>query len=238
MRRCILAVLTALAALAPAGAQACRVAPRPEALQRVAADAIVLVLITSVRTEGLHWRATAVSRGTLMGNVRQREFSIDNGPGPDDVVINSCDHSWLPKLGRYGIMYMRRTPEGLRLNRISPYWWARASGDRRLARLERLLPLGAAREPTADDNRLLDLAEPRIELPDGVTDLSRYTRVYARPGPSSVVGMLIPARRPQRLIVDGTEELPSEQSCRCRPIRIRADLDDLLAAGRLPPFNP
>jgi hypothetical protein len=232
------ALLTALALLWPAAAQACRVPPRPERLQSLEADAIVLVLITDVEVDGGNWRATAVLRGRLMGNVRQREFNIDNGLAGSTVIVTSCDRSWLPKPGRYGIMYLRRTPEGLRLNRIYPYWWARASGDRRLDRLERMLPLGAAREPTADETRLLDLAEPRIELPAGVASLSGYTRVYARSAPGSVSGMLIRARHPRRMIVDDTGELPSAQSCRCRPIPVRAELDDLWRAGRLPPFNP
>lgn len=231
-------LLSALSLLWPAAAQACRVPPRPERLQSLKADAIVLVLISGVEVNGRAWRATAAVRGTLMGRVRQREFSIDNGPAHPDVVTSTCDQSWLPKLGRYGVMYMRRTPDGFRLSRIYPYWWARASGDRRLARLERMLPLGAAREPTPDEIRLLDLAEPRLELPAGVTGLSGYTRVYARSAPGSVVAMLIPARHPRRLVVDGTEELPSEQSCRCRAIRVSAELQDLWTAGRLPPFNP
>ena len=229
-------VLLILALFGAAEAQACRIPSRPERLQSLEADAVVLVLITGVQVDGANWRATAVSRGSLSGHVRQREFSIDSGPTGE--IVSSCDRSWLPKLDRYGVMYLRRTPDGFRLIRIYPYWWARMSGDRRLARLDRLLPLGAARAPTADEIRLLDLAEPRLELPAGIISVAGYTRIYARAAPGTVVGMLIPARRARRLIVDGTEELPTEASCRCRPIRVRAELGDLLAAGRLPPFNP
>jgi len=136
------------------------------------------------------------------------------------------------------VLYLRRTADGLRPYQIYPYWWARASGDRRLRRLDRLLPLGVAREATAEETRLLDLAEPRIALPPEVTNLSRYTRVYARAAPGTVTGLLLRSGPPRRLIVDGTEELPTEQSCRCTLISVRVELNDLLAAGQLPPFNP
>ena len=221
---------------ASAEAQACRVPPRPEALRTIEADAIVLALVTEVEVDGANWRATAVSRGTLMGDAPHREFSFDSGPAGGMVV--SCNQSWLPKLGRYGILYLRRYADGLRVDQIHPYWWARASGDPRLARLDRLLPLGAAREPTAAEARLLDLAEPRVELPPGVTDLSRYTRVYLRAAPSTVTGVLLRSGRPRRLIVDTGGEMPTEASCGCPLIHVRVELADLWAAGQLPPFNP
>lgn len=240
VKRLSLAILAiALGLFAPAAAQACRIPMRPEALRGIEAEAVVLVLITDRQVDGENWRATAVSRGTLMGRVREREFRIDNGPVFPGVVVVSCRGSWPPKLGRYGILYLQRAPGGQRVYQIYPYWWARASGDPRLARLDRLLPLGGAREPTAEEERLLDLAEPRIALPPGVTDLTRYTRVYARVAPGSVTGVLLLRSGPRRrLIVDDNSELPTEASCRCRLISVRAELDDLLAAGQLPPFNP
>jgi len=231
-------LLLALSLFGSAEAQACRIPPRPEALHSLEADAIALVLITDLQVDGASWRATAAYRGSLMGEVNQREFSVDNGPAYPGEVVVTCGGSWPPKLGRYGVLYLRRTADGLHPFRIYPYWWARASGDPRLAQLDRLLPLGAAREPTADEERLLALVEPRIELPPGVTDLSRYTRVYARAAPGTVTGLLLRSGRPRRLIVDGTEELPTEASCGCALIRVRVELDDLWAAGQLPPFNP
>lgn len=240
MKPLSLAILAiAMSLFAPAAAQACRIPPRPEALRSIEADAVVLVLITDRQVDGANWRATAVLRGTLMGRVREREFRIDNGPAFPGVVITSCGGSWPPKLGRYGILYLQRGPGGQSVYQIYPYWWARASGDPRLARLDRLLPLGGAREPSADEERLLDLAEPRIALPPGVTDLTTYTRVYARVAPGTVTGMLLLRSGPRRrLIVDGSEELPTEASCRCTLIRVTAELGDLWAAGQLPPFNP
>jgi len=231
-------LLIALNLFGPAEARACRVPPRPEALRNIEADAIVLALVTEHDVEGVNWRATAVSRGTLMGEAPHREFSFGSGPAFPGEVVVSCGGSWVPKRNRYGILYLRRYADGLRVHRIYPYWWARASGDPRLARLDRLLPLGAAREPTAEEARLLDLAEPRIELPPGVTDLSRYTRVYERAAPSTVTGLLLRSATPRRLIVDSTGELPTEASCGCALIHVRVELADLWAAGQLPPFNP
>jgi hypothetical protein len=116
--------------------QPCRGRPRATALRDVEADAIVLAMITGREGDGLSWRATAVSRGTLMGDVPQREFSFASEPG------FGCDQSWPPRLDRYWVLYLRRTGDGLRVHRGYPYWWARASRDPRLALLDRLLPLG------------------------------------------------------------------------------------------------
>lgn len=239
MKPASLAVLLILLGLfGAAEARACRIPPQPEALRSLEADAIALVLITDLQVDGATWRATGAYRGTLMGDVPRREFSFDNGPAFAGEVVVGCDRSWPPKLGRYGVLYLRRTGDGLRVHRVYPYWWARASRDPRLARLDRLLPLGAAREATPEETRLLDLAEPRIELPAGVSDLSRYTRVYERASPSIVTGRLLRSRTPRRLIVDSSGELPTEESCGCELIHVTVNLDDLWAAGRLPPFNP
>ncbi|WP_129791763.1 hypothetical protein [Sphingosinicella sp. CPCC 101087] len=235
----ILAVLLVVLGLfGAAEAQACRIAPRPDALRSLDADAIALVLITDLQVDGATWRATGAYRGTLMGHVPQREFSFDNRPAFAGELVVSCNQSWPPKLGRYGVVYLRRTADGLRVHRVYPYWWARASHDPRLAPLDRLPPLGAARDATSKETRLLDLTEPRIELPAGVSELSRYTRVYARASPTIVTGMLLQSRTPRRLIVDSTEELPTEETCGCKLIHVRVHLDDLWAAGQLPPFNP
>ncbi len=229
-------LLIGLGLFGAADAQACRIPARPEALRSIEADAIALVLITDRQVAGTSWRATGAYRGTLLGDVPHRKFSFDNGPVNE--VVSSCGQSWPPNLGRYGVVYLRRTADGLRVAHVYPYWWARVSGDPRLARLDRLLPLGAAREATSDETRLLDHAEPRVKLPTGPLDLTRYTRVYARASATNVIGMLLRSRRPQRLIVDGTQDLPTEESCGCKLIRVSVDLDDLWAAGLLPPFNP
>ena len=232
----IAVLIIALGLFGAADAQACRIPPRPEALRSLKADAIALVLITDRQVAGTSWRATGAYRGTLLGDVPQRKFSFDNGPAEE--VIVSCGQSWPPKLGRYGVLYLQRTVDGLRVAHVYPYWWARASLDPRLARLDRLLPLGAARETTSEEARLLDLAEPRLKLPTGISDLSRYTRVYARTSATTVTGLLLRSRTPQRLIVDSTEELPTEESCGCKLVRVTVDLDALWAAGLLPAFNP
>lgn len=221
-------------------AEACRVAPRPSALRALQADAIVLVTVTDLKVDGSAWRATGISRGTLMGKAPQRTFGFGSlSLDGDIVIISSCDdQSWQPKVGRYSVLYLRNTAEGLRVHRAYPYWWARASLDPRLAKLDRLLPLGTARAPTAEESRLLDLAEARIELPPGVPGLSGYTRIYGRSSPGTVSGLLIRSRQPRRLIVDDPAELPTPKSCRCKPVALHINLHDLAAAGRLPPFNP
>ena len=224
--------------LVPAEAHACRIPPQPSALLRIEADAIVLALIAKVEADGASWRATAVSRGTLMGRTPQRVFSYGSEPNSYETIVATCDRNWRPKQDRYAILYLRRTAEGMLVHRGYPYWWAKASLDPRLARLDRLLPLGAAREPTAEEGRLLDLAEARVELPAGAPNLSRYTRIYERASPSWVSGRLFRSRKPRRLIVDSTGELPTEASCRCKLINVFLQLDDLWRAGQLPPFNP
>jgi hypothetical protein len=171
-----------------------------------------------------------------MGRAPQRVFSY--GREPSDTIVTSCDQDWRPARDRYAILYLRRTSEGMHVHRSYPYWWAKASLDPRLARLDRLLPLGAIREPTAEEARLLDLAEARVELPPGAPDLSRYTRIYQRASASWVNVRLFRSRKPRRLIVDNKEELPTEASCRCKLIEVFLQLDDLWRAGQLPPFNP
>lgn len=116
--------------------QPCRFPRKAAALRDVEADAIVLTMITDLEGGGLSWRATATSRGTLMGDVPEREFRFASEPGL------GCDQLWLPRLDRYWVLYLRRTSDGLRVHRGYPYWWARASRDPRLAQLDRLLPPG------------------------------------------------------------------------------------------------
>lgn len=233
------AIMFTLLSLAwAAQAEACRVAPRAAALGAIQADAIVLVTVTDLKVDRSAWRATGISRGTLMGKVPQRTFDFGSLSSAGDVIVSSCDQSWQPKLGRYSVLYLRSTAEGLRVHRAYPYWWARASLDPRLAKLDRLLPLGTARAPTVEESRLLDLAEARIELPPGTSRLSGYTRIYGRSSPGTVRGLLIRSGQPRRLIVDDPAELPTRKSCRCKPVAVHIDLRDLAAAGRLPPFNP
>lgn len=224
-------LLIALTLFGPSEALACRIRPSPTALRDVRADAIVLAQITAVEGAGASWSATASSRGTLMGAVSERAFRFANQP------YDSCRNMSRPRPGTYWVLYLQRSDGGLRVHEAYPFWWARQSGDRRLAGLNRLMPLGAAREATPDENRLLDLVEARIQIPAAQKSLSRYVRVYARSSASIVTGMLMRSRTPRRLMVDESEELPTEESCRCTLVHVSVDLDDLWSAGQLPPFN-
>lgn len=213
-------------------ALACRIPPRPEALRDMEAEAIVLVRVSAVEVSGRSWSAIGVTQGILMGSGTGRELSFANRP------FDSCGQMAPPRLERYWVLYLQRSDGALRVRQAYPYWWARRSGDRRLRRLDALLPLGAARDASADEARLLELVEPRVRLPAGATDLSRYTRVYARTSASGVRGTLLRSRTPRRLIVDSSEELPTEESCGCHIVHVTVDLDDLWSAGRLPSFDP
>ena len=226
--------LLACALLAPSAASACRIPLRPEALRTVEADAVVLVQVTNVvSAEAVDgWTATAAVRGNLVGSYAKREITFTNG------TIVTCHQMSKPKLGRYYVLYLKRTDQGFRFRSGYPYWFARASGDARLAALSKLLPLGAARQPTAEEDHLLDLAEPRVSVRAGISDLSDYTRIYSRDSASSVRAMLFRSRSPGRLMVDSNEELPTADSCKCSHVEVIVDLNDLWAAGELPPFNP
>jgi hypothetical protein len=229
-------LLLACGALAPGEASACRVPAPPATLRNLPADAIVLARITSVHWIGprreRRWRATARAWALLSGAIDGPGFSFDS----DSHII--CGGAGTPRPGRPWIIYLQRSGDGMRVLDASAYWWSRRSGDPRVARLNELLPLGAVREPTRDEARMLDLAEPRVTLPTGQTDLSRYTRIYARSSAGTLQLLLLRAGPPRRLMVDYSEEFPTEASCRCTFVHQFVDLQDLWNAGRLPPFDP
>ncbi len=223
--------------LAPTAANACRVPPRPAALQHIEADAIVLAQITSVEGDADIWQAKASPRGVLIGSIRDGDIQF----GRQEPIIISCDQWTRPKLERYYVLYIVNSENGPEVRHFYAFWWARMSGNVRLARLNEFMPLGAARPATPDEENMLELVEPRVrerERNGREIDASRYTRVYARNSASSFWGVMIPSEAPQRLMVDSREELPTSESCKCDLVEVAADLDDLWAAGKLPPFNP
>jgi hypothetical protein len=228
-------LLAALGLFAPGEARACQVPTPPAALRAVPADAIVLARITSVDWIGArrerHWRATARAWTVLSGAIDGPDFSFDN------ETHFRCGGAGTPRPGGYWILYLQRTGDGMRILDASAYWWTRQSGDPRLAWLNTLLPLGAVREPTPDEARMLDLAEPRVRLPAGENDLSAFTRIYARSSAGTLRVRLLRTPTPRRLMADESEEMPTEEICGCTLIEQFVDLDDLWHAGRLPPFG-
>jgi hypothetical protein len=143
-----------------------------------------------------------------------------------------------PTPGRYYVLYLDKSDHGFQLLNGFPYWFARRSEDVRLALLNDLLPLGAARQPTPEESRLIGLAEPRLATQTGISDLSGYTRIYARTSAGRVRAMIFRSQTPERLMVYDHEELPTKESCGCDPITASVDLQDLWDAGELPAFNP
>ena len=226
------ALLPALLLCAPMAARACRVPAAPSALQSVPADAVVLARVTSVEGNSGRWHATARAWAVLSGALEGRDFSFSDG----SHVI--CGGMYRPRPGRTVILYLQRAAGGMRVVDASAYWWARRSGDPRLARLNALLPLGPVRAPTRAEQGLIALAEPRITRPAGETDLSGYAIIFARSSAGSVRATRLRAARPRRLMVDDSEEMPTEAMCGCTLSEEIVDLDDLWRAGRLPPFDP
>lgn len=225
------AFLIAAFHLAPSAGSACRIPLRPEALRTVEADAIVLARVTSVEPTDDGWTATAEIRGNLVGSGPADSFTFSIGP------VVSCYQMREPEPGRYYVLYLGRSEQGYQFRNGYPFWFARASEDPRLAALDELMPLGAARPPTRDESRLIDLAEPRAAAEAGISDLSGYTRIYARSSATLVRAMLFRSRTPERLVVEDHEELPTRESCDCDPISLTVNLQDLWEAGVLPPFN-
>lgn len=216
-------------------AMACRVPANPSVLAGVEADAIVLVRIThsGASTEPHRpWRASASLRGIVWGKVEARSFTFEGAYG------GSCLNFGKPKLERYWLVYLRKSGGGVQVQVAAPYWWASRSQDRRLRRLDALLPLGAARPATADEEIIINLAEPRVKLPPGAKDLSRYTRIYAHSSSSTFKVTMFKSRNPRRLIVDSFEEWPTGESCRCKLSEQMIDIQDLRDSGRIPPFDP
>lgn len=232
MRNAVLAILPiALSVLAPTAAYACRVAPQPERLQREQADAIALVQIARVGGDDAEWHAVAAVRGSLAGTMLEDEVEYDR-----PLIISSCDNWPPPKPGKYYVLYLRNREGGVTVTGQYPYWWARRSGDPRLSRLDELLPLGAVRQPTPDEERLIALAEPRIKLPAGSESLDDYTKIFARTSASYVSVALLRSENPQRLMADEHESFPTEPSCKCELIEVAVSLEDFYREGKLPPF--
>jgi hypothetical protein len=219
--------------LFPSIASACRVPLRPAALRALKADAIVLVKIIDAKSSGYDWTATATVEGRLFGPHPKPNISFGNGG-----TVTSCGGMGAPKPDRFYVLYLQRTAEGLKYQSGYPFWFARTSGDPRLAKLNKLKPLGLAREPTTDEQQLIDLVEPRVLTKSGMATLFGYTQVYGRSSASWISVMLIRSRSSRRLIVDDPAEFPTVESCRCRPIELLIQADDLWAAGKLPPFDP
>lgn len=235
MRHSTVAALIVLLLLVPSAAMACRHPPEPHELREHPADTIVLATIKEVRprpdSEWSTWIATASVNAVLWGKADESEISFaDEGPG-------SCQIVGKPRLGKYHVLYLQRHDRGTYVNAM-PFWWAWRSGDPRLAKLLKLFPLGPVREPTADEARVLDLAEPRVKLPAGTARLQDYTRIYTRTSPDSVRAILLRSRTPQRLMLDIDEERPTEKSCGCRVYEQFVDLGDLGEAGKLPEVEP
>ena len=235
MRHSTVAALAPLLLFLPSATMACRHPPEPQDLGDDPADAIVLATIKDVRaTTGKQWSswaATATVTEPLWGRIPESEIELtDEGPG-------SCQIIGKPRLGKYHVLYLRRHDRGTHVNAM-PFWWAWRSGDARLAKLMKLFPLGPVREPTAEEARLLDLAEPRVKLPDAETSLAGYTRIYARSSAGSVRVAFFRSRTPQRLMLDYTEEMPTRQSCDCDLRSQHVELQDLWEAGKLPEFKP
>lgn len=196
------------------------------------ADAIVLVQVTDVELVDERWTATAAILGTLVGSHPTGQITFSHGP------IVTCHQMAEPTLGRYYVLYLDNSDHDFRFLNGFPYWFARASEDVRLAALNDLLPLGAARQPTPEESRLIDFAEPRAATQTGISDLSGYTRIYARSSAGGVRAVIFRSQTPGRLMVFDHEELPTKESCGCDPITVSVDLQDLWDAGELPAFNP
>jgi hypothetical protein len=231
-KACLIAVLNLLLA---SRAMACSVPTQPWALVGIEADAIVLVQIThsgAPAGPGRPWIATGASRGMVWGSAEAREFSFEGAPG------GSCWNFGKPRLERYWLVYLKKSAGGVRVQLAAPFWWARTSEDKRLLRLDTLMPLGAARLPTREEETIIRLAEPRVKLPAGAKNLSGYTRIYAHSSSSTFRVAMFPSRNPRRLIVDSFEEWPTRESCRCALIEQMIDIQDLRDSGRIPPFDP
>ena len=228
MKLAVAALLLVTAVLAPSEAMACRDPPDPPEIKEVKADAIVLAVVTKVEPtidKWGRWGANASWRGNVLGEVGEREFRFeDQGPG-------SCYNWGPPKLGNHWVLFLAMHEGGYRVFPM-PYWWAKKSGDPRVAGLRTLLPLGPVREPTFQEQRLIHLAEQRSRL------LGDYTRIYARSSAGSLRVKFFRSKTPQLLMVDLTEELPTPESCACELHEQYVELQDLWEAGKLPPFDP
>jgi len=229
--------------LAISPAMACRSGPEPAELREVEANAIVLVRIKEVQRAGPapdSWEATTSRDATIFGRVTSSHFKVASAGSA------SCEPG-MPSLEEYWILYLKKDGEGFRVARAWPFWWARASMDPRLQRLNRMMPLGIVRVPTAEESTTLDAVEQMmsealqgkertnvLRVPDGVIDLSRYTRVYSRASPQWLSVEMFRSRTPQRLVSDIREQGPTEVSCACKLHHgvIDLDEDELRSWGR------
>jgi hypothetical protein len=237
MKSTLLAALVGALLLAPSAAMACR-SYEPEDIKDEPADAIVLARIKDVQKTGEknvfphwgpEWVATASVEAPIMGTVGEDEIIFSQrGPG-------ECARISEPRIGKYYVLYLRKY-DGKYYPQAMPYWWAWRSGDPRVAKLKQLLPLGPVRAPTDEEMKLVGPAEARVKWPSGKPD--DFTRIYARASAKWVAVIFFHSRTPKRLMVDGSEEFPTRESCGCRLYQQTIDLDDLEKAGELPPFNP
>lgn len=214
-----------LSLFASSEALACRVPPQPSLLRSVKADAIVLAQIANVEDieeQGWRrWAATATKTQNVWGSTAQIEFKFaDTG--------NSCGPG-KPSDDGYWLFYLKKEGHRFQVSSAWPFWWARASMDTRLQRLDTVLPLGLVRAPTAHESRTLDAVEQMISdemqgkkvaeiirAPLEVGDLSRFTRVYSRSSPRWLSVEMFRSRTPQRLVSDIREQGPTEASCKCK----------------------
>lgn len=232
----IAAVLIGLNLLTSSEAFACRSPPEPSELRNANADAIVLAQIAKVELAAepgwRRWVATATKTDDVLGSPSRNEFTFaDSGPGSCGPGRPSLDGHW--------ILYLKKDGEGFQVGSAWPFWWARASMDPRLRRLNTLLPLGIVRAPTAEESTTLDAVERMMSdamrgkerrkiviVPTEVTDLSRYTRVYSRSSARLLSVEMFRSRTPKRLVSDIREQGPTEASCKCKLYHGVVDLDE------------
>ena len=239
MKCALVVTVFGILTLAPSKVLACR-GLDPEDLNDDPADAIVLTTIQSVRKTGANqtfpnwapaWVATASVKAPLFGKFTENEVEYEErGPG-------DCYAMGVPRVETYWVIYLRKVKDQYYPQAV-PYWWAHRSGDPRVANLRRFLPLGPVRAPTPEETRILDLAEPRVRLPNGQAKLENYTRLYARSSAGIVRVRFFRSRTPQRFMLDHDEEMPDRKDCRCQIHEQFVDLEDLWKAGKLPPFEP
>jgi len=214
---------------------ACRAPGQPSDLAKMKTDAILLVQVTRVEEHAdqhIRWSGAASLRGVVWGAAGAKEYVLaGSAPG-------MCWGLSMPKRDRYLVLYLSKSADGTQNYRAVPFWFARMSMDMRLAKLDELMPLGAARSLTVDEERLIGRVEPRVRPPIGGADLSKYTRIYARSSPASLRVAILPSSKPQRLIVDDVEEWPTEASCRCKFTQQTIDIQDLRSAGMPSDFDP
>ena len=234
---------TVLGIALPYKAQACRNGVEPEDLKNMRADAIVLAKITSVQptdSQWKRWSATAVKEADVWGSPPQKEFTFDDeGPG-------GC-RPGQPDPNSFWVLYGYQQGSTLRIGSAWPFWFARASRNVRLNRLNQLLPLGIVREPTAEESNTLDAVERTmsraiegkeerrvVHVSSEVKDLSRYTRVYSRSSARLLSVEMFRSRTPRRLVSDIREQGPTAASCNCTLYHGVIDLDeaDLRTWGR------